>query len=127
MLLAAVLPLAQFPDSLALVTAQFGCQRDHAGVDAGHQPIGFHSLTVAHQQPAGAAGKSAMSATRWLRRRSRPERGSSRRIGSATSSVPPASPRIRLHPITPSIRGRPSVAAALAGNTWAGSLWRAAG
>ena len=29
--------------------------------------------------------------------------------------------------ITPSIRGRPSGAAALAGNTWAGSPWRAAG
>ena len=35
--------------------------------------------------------------------------------------------RIPLPRITPSIRGRPSVAAALAGNTWAGSLWRAAG
>jgi hypothetical protein len=30
----------QFLGGLALVAAQFGDQRDHAGVDAGHQPIG---------------------------------------------------------------------------------------
>jgi hypothetical protein len=35
--------------------------------------------------------------------------------------------RIPLQPITPSIRGRPSAAAALAGNASAGSPWRAAG
>jgi 6-phosphogluconate dehydrogenase (decarboxylating) len=34
--------------------------------------------------------------------------------------------RIPLPRITPSNRGRPSVAAASAGNTWAGSPWRAA-
>jgi hypothetical protein len=38
-----------------------------------------------------------------------------------------ATARIRLQQITPSIRGRPSGAEALAGNTWAGSPWRAAG
>jgi hypothetical protein len=36
--------------------AQLGDQRDHAGVDAGHQPVGFLPLGVAHQQPFGAAG-----------------------------------------------------------------------
>src|SRR5450759_160748 len=35
--------------------------------------------------------------------------------------------RIPLHPITPSIPGRPSAAAALAANTWAGSPWRTVG
>jgi hypothetical protein len=43
------------------------------------------------------------------------------------SAAPPATARIRLHPITPSSRGRPSAATALAGNIWAGSPWRAAG
>jgi hypothetical protein len=37
-------PLAQFLGRLALVGAEFGDQRDHAGGDAGHQPIGFLSL-----------------------------------------------------------------------------------
>jgi hypothetical protein len=38
------LPLAQFFGSLALVAAEFSDQRDHAEVDAGHQPIGFLGL-----------------------------------------------------------------------------------
>src|ERR1035437_4891583 len=38
-----------------------------------------------------------------------------------------ATARIRLPQITPSLRGRPSAAAALAGNIWAGSPWRATG
>jgi hypothetical protein len=29
----------------------------HPGVDAGHQPIGFLSPVVAHQQPASATGR----------------------------------------------------------------------
>ena len=39
--------------SLPLMAAQFGDQRDHAGVDACHQPVGFLALEVAAQQPAG--------------------------------------------------------------------------
>src|ERR1035437_9140222 len=38
-----------------------------------------------------------------------------------------AAARIRLQPVTPSIRGRPSAEAAVAANTWAGSPWRPAG
>ena len=44
--------------------AQFGDQRDHAGVDAGHQPIGFLALVAACQQPPAPPGTSAMSAPR---------------------------------------------------------------
>jgi hypothetical protein len=50
------LPLLQLLGGLALVAAEIGDQRDHAGVDARHQPIGFLSFVVAHQQPAAAAG-----------------------------------------------------------------------
>jgi hypothetical protein len=39
-----------------LVAAEIGGQRDHPGVDAGHQPIGPASA-VAHQQSAGATGQ----------------------------------------------------------------------
>jgi hypothetical protein len=39
------------------VAAEFGDERDHAGVDADHQPIGPLALVVAHQQPTGAAGQ----------------------------------------------------------------------
>jgi len=39
------------------MAAQVGDQRDHAGVDAGHQLVGFLALVVAHQHPAGAAGR----------------------------------------------------------------------
>jgi hypothetical protein len=49
-----------WPNSSAarpLAGAQFGNQRDHAGIDAGHQPVGFLATVVAHQQPAGAAGQ----------------------------------------------------------------------
>ena len=55
-LLAAGLPPLQFPGSPPPVAAEFRDQRDHAGVDAGHQPIGFLALGVAHQQSAGTAG-----------------------------------------------------------------------
>jgi hypothetical protein len=41
LVLDAGLPLLQFLGRLALVAAQFGDQRDHSGVDAGHQPIGL--------------------------------------------------------------------------------------
>jgi hypothetical protein len=39
-LLDAGLSRAQFFGSLALVAAEFADQQDHAGIDAGHQPIG---------------------------------------------------------------------------------------
>ena len=39
------------------MAAQVGDQRDHAGVDAGHQLVGFLALVVARQHPAGAAGQ----------------------------------------------------------------------
>jgi len=51
------LPLLQLLGGLALVAAEFGDQRDHPGVDAGHQPVGFLALVAAYQQPAGAAGQ----------------------------------------------------------------------
>jgi hypothetical protein len=38
------LPPLQFLGGLALVAAEFGDQRDHSGVDARHQPIGFFPL-----------------------------------------------------------------------------------
>jgi hypothetical protein len=50
------LPLGQLLGSLPLLAAELGDQRDHAGVDAGHQPIGL-ALVVAAQHPAGAAGR----------------------------------------------------------------------
>jgi hypothetical protein len=64
-LLDAGLPLAQFLGALALVAAEFGDQRDHAAVDARHQPIGFLSLVAARTSiPLAPRGKSAMSAPR---------------------------------------------------------------
>ena len=51
------LPLLQFLGRLALVAAEFGDQRDHAGIHAGHQPITFPSLVITHPQAAGAAGE----------------------------------------------------------------------
>ena len=54
------LPRLQFLGRLALVTAQSGEQRDHAGVDAGHQPIGFLPLVVAAEDPLAPAGSSAI-------------------------------------------------------------------
>ena len=56
-LLDAFLPLAQFLGGLALVPAEFRDQRDHAAVDAEHEPVGFLALVIAHQQPAGVAGQ----------------------------------------------------------------------
>jgi hypothetical protein len=50
------IPLLQFLGRMALVAAQLGDQRDHAGVDAGHQLIGSLSPVVEHQQFTGAAG-----------------------------------------------------------------------
>ena len=46
--------MAQFLCPLALMAAQFGDQRDHAGVDAGHQPIGLLALVVAAEESARA-------------------------------------------------------------------------
>src|ERR1035437_7808927 len=43
-LLDAGLPLLELLGGLALVAAQFGDQRDHSGVGAGHQPIGSFPL-----------------------------------------------------------------------------------
>jgi hypothetical protein len=40
------LPLAQFLGCPPLMAAQFGEQRDHAGVDADHQPIGLMPFLV---------------------------------------------------------------------------------
>jgi hypothetical protein len=74
-LLDAGLPLPQFLGGLALMAAEYRDQRDHPGVDAGHQPIGFLALVVARQQPAGAAGDSAMSAS------ADPRSGRGRRAG----------------------------------------------
>jgi hypothetical protein len=48
-----------WPNSSAarpLAGAQFGNQRDHAGIDAGHQPVGLPTLVVPADQPAGVAG-----------------------------------------------------------------------
>ena len=56
MLLDASLPLAQFLGGLPLVAAQLGDQRDHAGVDAGHEPIGSPAFVVPAEQPGGPAG-----------------------------------------------------------------------
>jgi hypothetical protein len=56
-LLVARLPPAQFFGGMPLVAAQLGDQRDHPGVDADHQPSGFLAPVVAHQHPAGAAGR----------------------------------------------------------------------
>jgi hypothetical protein len=39
------------------MAAQLGDQRDHAGVDARHHPIGFFALVVPAEHPAGAAGQ----------------------------------------------------------------------
>jgi hypothetical protein len=50
------LPPLQFFGRLALVAVEFGEQRDHARVDARHQPIGFLALVVPAQQSAGATG-----------------------------------------------------------------------
>jgi hypothetical protein len=55
--IAAGLPLAEFLGGLALMAAEFGDQRDHAGGATGHQDVGFLPPVVAHQQPAGAAGQ----------------------------------------------------------------------
>jgi hypothetical protein len=38
------------------MVAEFGERRDHAGVDAGHQRVGFLSPVVARWQTAGTAG-----------------------------------------------------------------------
>jgi hypothetical protein len=54
------LPLGQLLHSLPPIAAEFGDQRDHSGIDAGHQPIGFLPLVVPAQQ------------TRWRRRANRP-------------------------------------------------------
>ena len=51
-------PLAQFLGSLTIMAAQFGEQRNHPRVDAGHQPITFPSLVVTHPQAAGATGET---------------------------------------------------------------------
>ena len=55
------LPRLQFFGRLPIVAAEFGEQRDHGGVDAGHQDVGFLALVVAYQRPARAAGDSAYS------------------------------------------------------------------
>jgi hypothetical protein len=51
------LPPLQFLGRLPLVAAEFGDERDHAGVDAGHHPVGFLPLAAARQQPAGTPGQ----------------------------------------------------------------------
>jgi hypothetical protein len=51
------LPLLHFLGGLPLLAEQFGDQRDHAGVDAGHQPVGFLAFVVPAKHPAGAAGQ----------------------------------------------------------------------
>jgi hypothetical protein len=74
------LPLAQFLGRLALVTPQLGYQRDHPGIDAGHQPVGFLALVVATNSPMAPPGRSAMSAPRSSRIRSRLARSRSQRL-----------------------------------------------
>ena len=39
------------------MAAEFGDQRNRAGVGTGHQPVGFLSPAIAHQHPAGADGQ----------------------------------------------------------------------
>src|SRR5450759_512153 len=48
-LLGVRLPRLQFLGGLPLVPAELGGQRDHAGVDAGHQPIGVLPLVAAYR------------------------------------------------------------------------------
>jgi hypothetical protein len=70
-LLDARLPLARFLSGLALVAARVGEQQDHAGIDAGRQPIGSPALVVAAEQTARTAGQIG-HVPRWSRIRSRP-------------------------------------------------------
>jgi len=84
-LLDAGLPLAEFLGRLALVPAEFGEQRDYSEVDAGHQLIGSPALVVPAQYPAGAAGRSAMSAPRCCEIRSRRARSRSQRFWRAAT------------------------------------------
>jgi hypothetical protein len=74
------LPLAQFPGVLPFVAAEFGEQRDHARVDAGHQPVGSFPLQSRTSNPLAPPARSAMSAPRWSRIRSRRARSRSQRL-----------------------------------------------
>jgi hypothetical protein len=141
-LLAAGLPLAQFLGGLpGSWPRSFGDQRDHSGVDARHQPIGFLSLVVAHRQPAGATGDTGHFCAPLIEdqvkagAQATPARLERRDAGIAAADFQgdgcgrersSATAQIRFQQITPSIRGRPSAAAALAGNIWADAPWRAA-
>jgi hypothetical protein len=73
------------PRRLPPVAAEFGDQRDHAGGDAGHQPIGSFPCRRAPAKLLAPPGKSAMSAPRWSGIRSRPARGRSQRFCSAAT------------------------------------------
>jgi hypothetical protein len=55
-LLAVRFPLAQFFGRLALVGAQFGDHRHHAGIDARHQPVGFLALQSRTSTPLAPPG-----------------------------------------------------------------------
>jgi hypothetical protein len=81
-LLDARLPLARFLSGLALVAARVGEQQDHAGIDAGRQPIGSPALVVAAEQTARTAGQIG-HVPRWSRIRSRPVRSRSQHFWSA--------------------------------------------
>ena len=64
LILATGLPLAQFRGGLALVAAEFGDQRDHAGIDASHPLVGFLALVLRTSNPLAPPGRSTMSALR---------------------------------------------------------------
>jgi hypothetical protein len=49
----AEVPDKKFLGHLAPVAAQFGDQRNHAGVDAGHQPFRVLAFVVPGEQPVG--------------------------------------------------------------------------
>src|ERR1035437_5151365 len=84
-LLVVRLPLAQFLGSPPPTVAELSYQRDHAGVDADHQPLGFLALVAAPSNPLAPPGRSAMSAPRCRRISSRPARRRSQRFWSAAT------------------------------------------
>jgi hypothetical protein len=78
---------------LALVAAEFGDQRDHAGVEADHQAVGFLALVVPAEPPAGVAGRILWS-------RCPPPRSHGAPPGSC--QAPPRSVRSRPRAVPPS-------------------------